>query len=67
VWVYIVGGIVSVVGGSELGFPLPQSYLDEHPEIKCVKLSGSDKVPEVGEYFTKNQFLTADQYFAMQL
>ncbi len=44
--------IVNLIGGSEVGLPLPQEYLDENPHIKCIDITDVSPQPVVGQKYT---------------
>ncbi len=47
--------IVNLIGGLEVGLPLPQSFLDENPEIKCIDISNENPQPRVGQKYIVNE------------
>ncbi len=44
--------IVNLVGGSEVGLPLPQEYLDENSHIKCIDITNIYPQPTAGQKYT---------------
>lgn len=46
----VINGIVNLIGGAEVGLPLPQHCLEENKNVLNIKISEKDDVQE-GYYY----------------
>ncbi len=64
IYIQIVNNRVNLIGGLEVGLPLPNDYLDSHPDIKNLDASCYESLPAIGDYYDLSQdvFIPASEY-----
>ena len=60
----VLDGRVNLVGGAEMGLPLPEWFLEVNPHVLNIDISAMESPPEVGDYYVEGVFLSPGEYEA---
>ena len=60
----VVDTQVNLIGGEDLGLPLPESFLLVNPNILNIDISAMESPPAVGDYYVEGVFLSPREYEA---
>ena len=50
-YIQVLNGTVNLIGGQDVGLPLPQKYLDMHPNVLCLDAKNYPKLPLLGSIY----------------
>ena len=61
----VIDGFVNLIGGEEIGLPLPKYYLQENPDILNIDITEMEEKPQVGYYYVDGTFYSPEEYQEM--
>lgn len=58
----VIGGIVTLVGGTKEGLPLSAEYLSKFPMVQCIDVTNMTKKPEAGYLYSGGHFYSPAEW-----
>lgn len=62
IYAQVVNSIVNLIGGEEVGLPLPPEFLKENPNVLNIEITESTNV-KTGDYYEGGEFYDAEAWY----
>jgi hypothetical protein len=58
----VIDNVVNLVGGIEMGLPLPEKYLKENSNVQVIDITDLNINPKLGQHYFEGKLYTDEEW-----